>query len=132
MGTFTGNRNPVIEESINGVLHRTYEIVGANVAIADEVSVFIGNYLDWTLVQVESKLDVAGAATTVQPKVGLSAAYVLLGVDDLNLGVVAAAGVRSEVNKKLTLRDTQSLFVRPTPNGVATLMTVRLLLRRGF
>jgi hypothetical protein len=128
----TGNTAVASIDEIDGVTYITYEVTETSAAAADEWSIPLPPGGQYTLHLYQAELQ-SGTGTTIQPEIGIAAAWT---VDDLDHVVQASAADASQrisdsVPISIPGDDPPTLYVRSTvdaaaDNTIATRITLIL------
>jgi len=127
-GTFTGEDAPLVD-IVNGRRHYTWFITALDVEVVDEVQVKVP-FSTFTVTFLEGNLEIAGAATTIDPDIGDKAGFV---VDTPNHKVShtpPAVFFRDQENVRVILPK-KRLFIRINPDNTADKVTLVLTLVEG-
>ena len=114
--------DPVIEVH-NGRRHVAYVVTESDVAVDSEYELDVPKF--WTMTLFEAELTDAGAATEIDPELGLDDGFTLGTLDQVVTNETAGTHVRSETDVRVT-SPLERLVGRSKPDATATEIVTRL------
>ena len=119
--------DPIDSRIIGNRRHVAYLITETDVETASEWSLPLGDPY-WTMTLFEAELTDAGAATEIDPDLGLVASFTVGGLNEVATNTTAGTYVRNQEDVRFT---GGTLYGRSKPDGTAGEVKTRITLVQG-